>query len=343
MVSQRFVEAFERDWQAVTLQMGQHLFPLEARGLLAGQDTPLGIRLDIRSTSLQWLPWELLRLDENSLPLAVREDVGAFYRPGRLVRMTGLGDTQTGSALIVQMTQPDDTVVMRGYEQTTGGALGRRYRRAGIAYQELEQPGLAELHEALVKVRPALVHLVSNLVENGPQAALVFGSRRDIVLGDSVAQSRNLPSLPQMVAAGELGAMMAGLEPSPLVVLDVPAPPVTGERLRQLFLRNAFAAEWTNSNSAPPAAILGTGLGGRELQDELVTLLIGLLRDARPVGAMAREIQAHAKLRLSRAAVDSRSSFGRSLTAQPSVASLASTALFTDRPEQIFALQQVTT
>ncbi len=120
------------------------------------------------------------------------------------------------------------------------------------------------------------------------------------------------------------------------MILDVPAPPVYSERLRQLFLRNAFAAEWASATSAPPTAILGTGLGGQELQDELAGQLIELLRAGRPVGEMARTLQAQARLRLTRPAVDSRSSFARSLVAQPAVASLASAALFTDRPEQVF-------
>jgi hypothetical protein len=266
--------------------------------------------------------------------------VHVLYRLNRLARMTGLGDTQPGPVLVVQMTQAEDKVTTRGYEQTTGGALGRRYRRAGILYQELEQPGLSELREALARVRPAVVHLVSNLVENGPRAALVVGSRRDVVLGDRVAQSSYLQGPSQVTPAGELSAVMAGLEPSPLVILDVPAPPVYSERLRQLFLRNAFASEWASATQAPPVAILGTGLGGDQLQDDLAAQLIDLLGAARPVGAMAREIQARAELRLSRPAVDSRSSFARSIAAQPAVASLASAALFTDRPDQTFPVME---
>ena len=331
LFSHRFVEAFEQDWQTMALQMGRHLFPPAGRELLTGSGQPLEVRLDIRSASLQWLPWELLRLDEESLPLAVDEHVRVLYRLNRLARVTGLGDTQPGPVLLVQLTQAEDMVTTRGYEQTAGGALGRRYRRAGVACQELEQPNLDELRQALASLRPAVVHLVSNLVENGPQAALVFGSRRD-----DVAQSRDFPERPPAMPAGELSWVLAGLEPAPLVILDVPAPPVYSERLRQLFLRNAFAAEWASATSAPPTAILGTGLGGQELQDELAGQLIELLRAGRPVGEMARTLQAQARLRLTRPAVDSRSSFARSLVAQPAVASLASAALFTDRPEQVF-------
>jgi|GEM_PF-5134826 len=341
VISHRFVEAFERDWQTVTLAMGRHLFPPDARALLDASDQPLDIRLDVKSPLLQWLPWELLRLDEDSLPLAVRADIGAFYRLTRQGWLTGPGDTQAGGVLIVRMTQTNDTVVLRGYEQTSGGALARRYRRAGIAYQELEQPGLEELRATLVRLRPAVVHMESNLVESGPQAALVFSGRRDLVLGDRVAQSQYIPNAPQIVTAGELAALMAGLEPSPLVLLDVPAPPVASESLRQLFLRNAFASEWINANAAPPTAILGTGLGGREMQDQVIDLLLELLRTARPVGAIARQLQERARLRLAKApAVDGRSGFARSVSAQQSLICFAATALFTDRPEQVFPLQE---
>jgi len=271
----------------------------------------------------------------------VRADIGAFYRLTRQGWLTGPGDTQAGGVLIVRMTQTNDTVVLRGYEQTSGGALARRYRRAGIAYQELEQPGLEELRATLVRLRPAVVHMESNLVESGPQAALVFSGRRDLVLGDRVAQSQYIPNAPQIVTAGELAALMAGLEPSPLVLLDVPAPPVASESLRQLFLRNAFASEWINANAAPPTAILGTGLGGREMQDQVIDLLLELLRTARPVGAIARQLQERARLRLAKApAVDGRSGFARSVSAQQSLICFAATALFTDRPEQVFPLQE---
>lgn len=337
LFSHRFVEAFERDWQAVTLQMGRHLFPPAARLLLTGNRQPLDIRLDIRSTSLQWLPWELLRLDEESLPLAVDERVSVLYRLNRLNRATELGDTQPGPVLVVQLTQAEDLLTTRGYEQTTGGALGRRYRRSGVACQELEQPGLDELREALTRLRPAVVHLVSNLVENGPQAALVFGSRRDIVLGESVAQSRYLPGAPQVTSAGELSAAMAGLEPSPLVILDVPAPPVPSERLRQLFLRNAFASEWAGATSAPPAAILGTGLGGDALQGDLAVQLIDLLRAAQPIGSIARALHAANGQSVPEGAVSIDSS-GPDSAAQPAATSLPSAALFTDRPGQTFPI-----
>lgn len=168
-----------------------------------------------------------------------------------------------------------------GYEQTTAGALGRRYRRAGVACQELEQPNLDELRQALASLRPTVVHLVSNLVENGP-AALHLGSRR----GQCGARPR-FPERPPAIPAGEL-AVLAGLEPAPLVILDTPTPPVYSERLRQLFLRNEFAAESASATSAPPTAILGTGLGGQELQDELASQLMELLHAGRPVVTSAR-------------------------------------------------------
>lgn len=89
-VSGAFVESLQADWQRITLQMGQHLFPpdvAEIRTLFSGS-TPsnsrrngrLNVRLDVVSPELQWLPWELARLDDDAPPLSLMPAAAVFYR-----------------------------------------------------------------------------------------------------------------------------------------------------------------------------------------------------------------------------------------------------------------------
>jgi cellulose synthase operon protein C len=344
-ISHRFAEEFEDDWQRLTLAMGNQLFPPEARSLLTGDPHPPDIRLDIRSASLEWLPWELVRIDPESQPLPLSHAIGLFYRLVKQMRVTSPGDAapgdrQPGSVVVVLMAEAADTIGTRGSQQSTGADLAFLYRRAGIPCDELAQPGPEQLQAALTALRPSVLHVVSNLVEVGPQAALVFGSRRDVVFGDRVSKSLRVSGYPQTVTASQMSALVAMLEPAPLVVLDTPAPPVTTERLRQLFLRNAFAADW--ATHAPPAAILGIGLGEtrRQQQDRLVHRLIQLLRKQEPIGKIAQQIRREADGSILTAKPGSQGTMP-SRGVPPSLLPFAATALFTDRPEQVFPLKEV--
>ena len=129
----------------------------------------------------------------------------------------------------------------------------------------------------------------------------------------------------ETVSARRLDSVMATRETLPLVVLDVPAPAARSELLRQLVLRNAFAAEWTVSSRVPPAAILATGLAGSESRYLLIRQLVQLLSEELPIGEVATRIRG--------LYLDNRAEF-------PPISSVG-TALFTVRPEQVFCLRRL--
>ncbi|MFN2165215.1 MAG: hypothetical protein ACK2U9_03020, partial [Anaerolineae bacterium] len=181
---------------------------------------------------------------------------------------------------------------------------------------------------------PAVIHLVSNLVENGPQAELVFGSRGGNVGGDRFSKSYYMSNVVDTLSVSQLGGILSAQEPSPLIVLDVPAPPAGSERLRQLFLRNAFAAEWSAYAHALPAAVLATGLGDSRQQERLIESLANLLREERSIGEIAVELRGQV------AAQDlgSRGLRSGGLRGLTDLLPFAGTALFTDRPERVFPM-----
>jgi hypothetical protein len=236
----------------------------------------------------------------------------------------------------------------RGDSSASGFDVQWMYRRAGIDIVSLAQPDRRELEAILHKHRPAVVHLIGNLVETGTKVELVFGSRRSYnvgnisenatMIGDIVSRGkvtitgdvsgRDYVSrgIPDTLSVSELSKMIDSLDRSPLVVLDVPTPQAMTERLRQLFLRNAFAAEW--ASFAPPAAILATGLADPPQQGDFVEALASQLRAQQAIGEIASAIR-----NLSR---------GESLGSKRlrrEVLPFVCTALFTDQPEQTFEVK----
>ena len=75
---------------------------------------------------------------------------------------------------------------------------------------------------------------------------------------------------------------------SPFIILDIPVTPSLTECVRQLCLRNAFAAQVINA--APTVSILATGLADFYDQDQYLNILLADLSADRSMSAMARRM-----------------------------------------------------
>jgi hypothetical protein len=76
----------------------------------------------------------------------------------------------------------------------------------------------------------------------------------------------------------------------PLVILDVPRPPVLSEAVTQLMLRNSFASELFRMGSA--SAVLATGLADEFGQQQSLTkLLISSLAEGLSFGKIVNRIR----------------------------------------------------
>lgn len=345
-VSTRFLEALQSDWQGLTLRMGQHLFSADAgpevRALLDGSapDTSsIAVRLDVVAPELRWLPWELARLDEAAPPLPALPAVGVFYRSLRRARQAEPGDGKSQPILLVQMAGAQSESGTRGSDQTSGGDVQRYYRRQGLEYQVLVQPSPAALQGALQELRPAVVHLVSNLVEMGPQAALAFGRGRGAAnapAAKSATRSLYSEEQPTLMSAGDLGSLFAALQLSPLLVLDVPAPPVLAERLRQFCLRSAFTSDWAAHTQG--TALLGVGLGTGDPQDQQTTHLVQRLAAGEGAGAIAQALRTLPALRSDGQGYVRGSA--RDGGFSPTLLPFAGVSLYTENPEQVFHVKR---
>ena len=132
-------------------------------------------------------------------------------------------------------------------------------------------------------------------------------------LSKSSYQSPNTGSL----SPKEVGLALQCMQHAPLFILDPPAPPGDSERLRQLCLRNAFAAELAQTERPP--TILGVGLGetGYE-QQELAQTIAELLVRGEPIGAVVSHLRRKVR------------------TFDSDILTFAGAALFTNNPDARF-------
>lgn len=142
-----------------------------------------------------------------------------------------------------------------------------------------------------------------------------------------------------MLSAGDLGSLFAALDPPPLLVLDVPAPPVLAERLRQFCLRSAFTSDWAAHTQG--TALLGVGLGTGDPQDQQTTQLVERLAAGASVGAIAQALRILPALRS-----DGRG-YVRGTTGDggfsPTLLPFAGVSLHTENPDQVFPVKRMRT
>ena len=89
---------------------------------------------------------------------------------------------------------------------------------------------------------PSIIHLCVTFEEHSRSGSIVA----------------NFPGARRVMAPRDLGAVLNGIEPRPIVVLDPPAAESPTETAVQLLLRNAYAAELFNLGAF--SAVLATGL-----------------------------------------------------------------------------------
>ncbi len=292
IISSAFLEAFQSDWQGITLRMGQDPFPdaaPEVRAFLASSEPSghrLAVRLDVVARELQWLPWELARLDDAGAAAAGpagSQRILPEFPPG-----TPGGSRRQRAAPHFARTDGRRAIRVRH----SGLRADRHRRRPAL----LPPPGCGmrtacPAHTGCAPGSPAgaAAHRGPPCVQSGrgwvqgrpglwppPRRRQCAGRQVRNPVGQHVWRGTA-----HGASAGELGSLFAALQPAPLLVLDVPAPPVPAERLRQFCLRTAFSSDWGTHTLG--AALLGVGLGTGDPQDHQTTHLAELLAAGTPL------------------------------------------------------------
>jgi hypothetical protein len=276
----RLARAFSREWAQIGRWLGELLFDESTRQMLR-DEIEHEIGLTVAARELAWLPWEFWQLPGEEGPHTLSDECRNFYR--YLPRPTPVGPVEggTASALVLRAGEVVETKMMRGYTTQAGISLPMQYYRAGIRAEETSVYDRRMLFDVLSKFQPAVLHIAAGIREQRGHVFLDFGGG----YGSSEAQA----------TAKDLAAAISRAGRPPLVILDVPAPPGDTERVRQLCLRNAFAAEL--AQMAPVAAIVGTGLGDPDEQLEVSGRLVEGLAAGAPLGEIVRAIRRQARER----------------------------------------------
>ncbi len=169
--------------------------------------------------------------------------------------------------------------------------LSRTYGKYDFEIVTASSQGLSfeSLRSQLQGKTLAVVHVAAGLNE-----ALSLGVHFDLSPASApTKRSASTASTPQAsLTVKSLDAFLKSLpetEQRPLVILDPPRPSQRLEAVRQLFLRNAFAAELHRLGNAP--IVLGTGLGGLQNLETLIVTVISLAAAGHPVGFIADTIR----------------------------------------------------
>ena len=139
--------------------------------------------------------------------------------------------------------------------QLAGVDLVWAYQQAGFELEVLEDQGLSALEHYLRQRPPLVLHLCATLKES----SLLGGVHLDFAREWNQAPSDSEEDL-DVFNATTLDLRLKALPPEvypPMVVLDVDPPPGRSERLRQLFLRNALAAQLFTRGTVPAVLAMG--------------------------------------------------------------------------------------
>jgi hypothetical protein len=180
---------------------------------------------------------------------------------------------------IVRPTRRAEELTFRGSRQG-GVSLELFYERAGFRPDVLDGPTPEELEAELGRRPAAIVHMTVGLVDHHGTAAL------DLL---AAPRTKGRPSAAVRLTATTLGWLIPRELPAPLVIVDVPAPPGKHEGVKQLLLRNAFAAEAMAVGTV--RALLATGLARYGRQHRLYETLVGGLAAGCDVGELAAAVR----------------------------------------------------
>jgi hypothetical protein len=181
------------------------------------------------------------------------------------------------AVLLVQSEARHEVVQQRGFA-SHGVHLADIYRDRGFAVDIFNEPDPQSLREQMSGRDYQVLHLAVPVAESRSADELF------LQLGADAAHMRSATVLgPSLL--GTLLKSIATRAPLPTVVLDVPQPPSITEAIRQLVLRNVFAAQLFTFGALP--SILATGLIAPQFQRQLSHRLIQGLADRLSPGDLA--------------------------------------------------------
>lgn len=206
---------------------------------------PLDVRLELPDSSWQAYPWELA-FDSRWSPVGVRSVYRARRQPGRR-----FPSRQGMRVLVVRRTAQTEMLVQRS--SFGSNRIDDAYRLITSDVHVLEDPIAEHLFDTLRRFRPHLIHISASPGESPSLGGAILElASRDLEVAAMAPQS--FPVGLFVEGVGTLGGGSAG----PVMIIDATTPLGETEIMRQLLLRNVFAAELFASGKF--SAIIATGL-----------------------------------------------------------------------------------
>jgi peptidoglycan hydrolase-like protein with peptidoglycan-binding domain len=178
---------------------------------------------------------------------------------------------QKGPVLLVQTEARFEIQAQRGHA-SLGTDLASLYVDHGFSVDVLDEPDPGQLLAMLGRKTYQVLHLAAPIAETRSSSELFLR------LGAESTRLRSATVFSTSLLAKQLRAARPA---APLVIVDVPRPASVTESLRQLVLRNVFAAQLFAFASLP--VVLATGLGEPDEQWMLSErLVLGLAERLEP-------------------------------------------------------------
>ena len=275
VIGGEFVDLFAKSWETGAGYLSE-LAAADALRQALGADPPPDLRWHLPA-ALAWLPWEFAGF-ERGWPQAFLTRAGRYvYRTGEAPRYAS-SLAPDAPVLVVGASETYSRIAQRGYGTNADVDLIRRYQAANLPAYAVSENTLDGLEEMVRRVRPRVVHIAVGLVESGRRIGLNISSDTGM---------RKMA--PAALTASDLRRVFSAGSVAPFLILDPPAPRGLSERVRQICLRNAFAAEVAAGGVC--TALLATGLGDARQQEEIARALVAGVAERQTPGAIWRVLQ----------------------------------------------------
>jgi hypothetical protein len=226
--------------------------------------------------------------EANIMPSLVQRELklpitGRFDARTRLALRHAVRDQRPYSdrplVLLVQSTAEREVQSARGF--SSGGTnLQEIYEAHGLRVERIEEPDPERLRAALRRAPVTVVHLATPVAESraGSDLFLQFGS--DVDRSATAFTASHLATVLKSASSKT---------PAPLVIVETPRPPSLDEALRQLVLRNVFAAQLYLFGRFP--AVIATGLGNPFEQQRLSVMVADGIVTRRSPGEIVQQLR----------------------------------------------------